>query len=285
MTKDKDHQMSIYVVPDVQVRPGDALDHLDWIAKDIVRRKPDVLVQIGDWWDLPSLSSHDLPGSLQKENKRLRADIDSGMAAMERLMEPINKEQARIARRRIKKWPLRKVFTTGNHENRADRIADADPTLQGVVGSGLCNVEFFGFERFEFLEPVKIEGVHFAHYWQNGLSSRPIGGTIDNRLNKICGSFVCGHEQGLKYGNRPLPTGKTLHGIVAGSCYLGVEDYRGPQARNEWRGTVVLHDVRDGEFAPMFLDLQYLSREYAGKDLLQYVKEKYPTRDWRHLER
>jgi hypothetical protein len=276
---------SIYVLPDVQVRPGDAVDHLDWIAKDIVRRKPSVLVCIGDFWDLPSLNGHVPPGSHQRENQRLRADIDAGMAAMERLMEPIRREQARIARRHIKRWPLRLVFTEGNHEQRADRLAENDPTLQGVVGAGLCNVEFFGFERFKFLEPVEINGVHFAHYWQSPHSSRPIGGTIDNRLNKLCVSFVCGHEQGLKYGNRPLPTGKTIHGIVAGSSYLGTEGYRGPQARNEWRGTVVLHDVRDGDFAPMFLDLPYLSRTYAGCELLDFVKLNYPDRDWTHLER
>jgi hypothetical protein len=278
-------QTDIYVLPDVQVRPGDALDHLDWIAKDIVRRKPTVFVCMGDFWDLPSLSTHDLPGSAGKENARLRADVDAGMAAMERLMEPIKREQARISRRRIKRWPLRLVFTEGNHENRADRFADRDPTLTGVVGAGLCNVEFFGFERFKFLEPVEINGVYFAHYWQSSHSARPIGGTIDNRLNKLCASFVCAHEQGLKYGNRPLPTGRTIHGIVAGSCYLGTEDYRGPQARNEWRGTVVMHDVQHGEFAPMFLDLPYLCREYAKQDLMPYMRTKYPERDWSHLER
>lgn len=273
----------IYVLPDVQVRPGDVVDHLDWIAKDIVRRKPSVLVCIGDFWDLPSLSTHDLPGSAKKENARFKADLDAGHAAMERLMAPIRAEQQRIARRHIKRWPLRQIFTEGNHENRADRIASADPVLTGVVGAQLCNVEQFGFERYKFLAPVEVEGVHFSHYWQSPHSARPIGGTIDNRLNKLCVSFVTGHEQGLKYGNRPLPMGKTLHGIVAGSCYLGVEDYRGPQARNEWRGTVVLHDVRHGEFAPMFLDLRYLCRTYTGEELPAYMAKRYSDRDWSHL--
>jgi len=273
-----------YILPDTQVRPGDITDHLDWIAQDIVRRKPDVLVCLGDWWDLPSLSSHDAPGSAKKENARFRADLDAGHAAMARLMEPIEKELSRIQRRKIKRWPLRQVFITGNHENRADRIAANDPVLTGVVGSQLCRVEEFGFERHEFLAPVAIDGVHYSHYWQSSHSARPIGGTIDNRLNKLCASFVCGHEQGLKYGNRPLPMGKTVHGIVAGSCYLGVEDYRGPQARNEWRGTAVLHDVREGDFEPMFLTLRYLCKEYAGEDLHSYMTSRYPDRDWAHLQ-
>ncbi len=273
----------IYVIPDTQVRPGDITDHLDWIAQDIVRRRPDYLVVMGDWWDLPSLSSHDAPGSAKKEGARFKEDLDAGRAAMQQLVGPIDKELERIKRRRITKWNLKRHFLEGNHENRADRIAAADPVLTGVVGAQLCDVESFGFERHKFLEPIVIEGVHFSHYWQSSHSARPIGGTIDNRLNKLCASFVCGHEQGLKYGNRPLPMGRTIHGIVAGSSYLGTESYRGPQARNEWRGVAVLHDVRDGDFEPMFLTLRYLCREYAGEELVPYLTQRYGDQDWSHL--
>lgn len=273
-----------YIIPDCQIRPGDPTDHLDWIASDIVRRKPDVLVCIGDFFDLPSLSSHAAPGSLEKENARLNADIDAGMQAMERLMQPIHAERVRLARRKQRAWNPRLVFTEGNHEFRADRVASADPRLLGVVGTHLCHVERFGFERHPFKQPVEVDGVWYVHYWQAAHSDRPIGGTIDNRLNKLGFSFVCGHEQGKRYGSRPLPNGKTIHGIVAGSCYLGTEAYRGPQAANEWRGTVVLHDVRNGgDFEPMFLTLRYLCREYAGQELQDYMAKRYPHRDWSHL--
>ena len=45
---------------------------------------------------------------------------------------------------------------------------------------------------------------------------------------------------------------------------------------------VVLHDVRDGDFEPMFLTLRYLSREYAGEELQSYMKARYEG-DWSHL--
>lgn len=272
-----------YIIPDCQIRPGDVTDHLEWIGKDIVRRKPDVLVCIGDFWDLPSLSTHSAPGGLEKENKRLLDDIQAGWDAMQRLMRPILAELERIKRRHLKRWNLRLVFTEGNHEYRAARVAINDARYAGVIGTHLCDVESFGFERFKFKEPVCIDGVWYAHYWQAAHSDRPIGGTIDNRLNKLGFTFVQGHEQGYRYANRPLPTGKTLHGIVAGSCYLGTEDYRGPQARNEKRGVVVLHDVRDGDFDEMFVSLRWLCGEYAGEDLLGYMQSRYPGRDWRHL--
>lgn len=273
----------IYVIPDMQIRPGDVTDHLDWIAMDIVRRQPDWLIIMGDWWDLPSLNTHEAPGSAAKENARFIEDLDAGRDALARLIGPVDKDIARRQRKHRTRWNLRKKFLEGNHEVRADRLAAADPRLTGVVGTALCDVERFGFERHKFLEPINVEGVVFSHYWQNALSSRPIGGTMDNRLNKICTSFVCGHEQGLRYGNRPLPTGRTIYGVVCGSAYLGTEDYRGPQARTEWRGTVVLHDVRDGEFEPMFLTLRYLCRKYTGEDLVEYMVKRYPDQDWTHL--
>lgn len=248
----------------------------------MVRRKPDYLIVLGDWWDFPSLSSHDEKGSAKKENARVVEDLAAGTAALKRLMDPIRSEVDRLIKNHEKRWFPQYIFLEGNHENRANRYAEHEPVLTGVVGSQLCPVEAYGFKRYRFLEPVNVGGVVFAHYWQNSKSSRPVGGTIDNRLNKICNSFVCGHEQGLLYGNRPLPMGRTIHGIVAGSCYLGVEDYRGPQARNEWRGVVVLHDVRDGDFEPMFLTLRYLCREYAGEELVSYMRKRHEG-EWDHL--
>jgi len=273
-----------YVIPDCQIRPGDITDHLEWIAKDIVHRKPDVIVCIGDFWDLPSLSSYSPAGGLEKEGARELADIQTGTEAMDRLVAPIHLERQRLARRKQRRWNPRMIFTEGNHEARANRFASDDARLVGLVGTHLLPVEHYGWERFKFEQPVEVDGVWYCHYWKTAHSPRPIGGTIDNRLNKLGFSFVQGHEQGKRYGDRPLANGRTIHGIVAGSCYLGVEGYRGPQGANEWRGTVVLHDVRDGDFEPMFLTLRWLCRKHTGEELPDYLRKRYPGRDWSHLE-
>lgn len=273
-----------YVVPDCQVRPGDRTDFLDWVAADIVRRKPDVLVCIGDFWDCASLSSYSAAGGLEKENARLSDDIEAGMEAMKRLMTPVHAEINRLKVNKKKQWNPRFIFTEGNHCYRLNRFASNDARFEGVISTKLCDVESFGWERYAFEQPVEVDGVWYCHYWKTAHSPRPIGGTIDNRLNKLGFSFVAGHEQGKKYGSRSLPNGKTIHGVVAGSCYLGTEDYRGPQSANEWRGTVVLHDVRDGDFEPMFLTLRYLCREYTGEDLYEYMTKRYPDEQWEHLK-
>jgi hypothetical protein len=273
-----------YVIPDVQARPGDAFDHLDWIAQDIVRRKPDVIVCIGDFWDLPSLSSYSPAGGLEKEGARVLADIQAGTEAMQRLMAPITFEIQRMKRRHLKRWNPRLIFTLGNHEHRANRFASTDARLIGLVGDHLLPIEHWGWERIAFEQPIEVDGVWYCHYWKTAHSPRPIGGSIDNRLNKLGFSFVQGHEQGKRYGDRMLANGKTIHGLVAGSCYLGTEAYRGPQGANEWRGVVVLHDVRDGDFEPMFLTLRWLCREYTGQELPDYMAQHHPGRDWSHLK-
>ena len=45
------------IIPDCQVRPGDDLSFLNWIGQYIIDKKPDVIVHLGDFADMPSLSS------------------------------------------------------------------------------------------------------------------------------------------------------------------------------------------------------------------------------------
>ena len=58
------------MIPDTQVKPGVNTDHLEWAGHYAVKMKPDVIVHIGDHWDMPSLSSYDKKGSRQMEGKR-----------------------------------------------------------------------------------------------------------------------------------------------------------------------------------------------------------------------
>ena len=271
-----------YIIPDAQIRPGDATDHLDWIAKDVIKRKPGVIVIMGDWWDCPSLSTHNAPGSKTKEGARYLRDLEAGLTALDRLMAPIN---AAIAESNPAYWNPKKIYIEGNHEYRLARFIENNPGLEGVLDLSDFAVEKYGFKRFPFLTPVCVDGVWYAHYWQNPNSSYPIGGSMDNRLNKIGRTFVQGHQQGFMYLGRSLPTGETIHGLVAGSCYLGAEDYRGAQGKNEWRGVVVLHDVLQGDYDIMPLSLRYLCREATGQPLDVYLRKRYPKRDWSHLAR
>jgi len=52
--------MRIVVIPDTQVKPGIDYTYLSFIGKYLVDKKPDIVVHLGDHWDMPSLSSYDI---------------------------------------------------------------------------------------------------------------------------------------------------------------------------------------------------------------------------------
>lgn len=220
---------------------------------------PDELIVIGDWWDMPSLSSYN--SVKEAEGKRIKDDVDVGNDAFVILTEPMEREQERRLRRKIKQWNPGKRYFRGNHEQRIERALGANPTLEGIVSYDMLDTH--DFEVHDFLEIKEIDGIAYSHYFANSHSGRPIGGSIDNRLNKIGKSFVQGHEQGLLYGIRQFPGALTRHGLVAGSFYLHDERYRGAQGNGEWRGIVVLNEVTCGKYDVMPLSMDYLRRKYG----------------------
>jgi hypothetical protein len=249
------------IIPDTQVRPGVATDHIDWAAQAILDYLPDTVCVLGDWWDFPSLNSHSEKGSVELENTRYQDDLDAGNEAFERLCKPMEAEQERRRRNHRPRWEPRKVFLGGNHEDRADRVARNDPKWQGVIGSQNCQTR--DFERFPFLEIAQIDGIAYSHFFQSTHSHRAIGGSIQSMLSRIGRSFVMGHVQGFAYGAVPYPGNLRRHGLVAGSFYQHCEGYRGPQGRDEWRGIVVLNEVSEGDFCIMPLTLAYLQKKYG----------------------
>lgn len=250
------------IIPDTQVRPGVDTSHIDWAAQAIVHYKPDVVIHLGDHWDFPSLNRHEEKGSVYFEGVRYADDVEAGNYALRRLVAPMNEEVERLKRNKKKQWNPRLVYLKGNHDIRPDRVAQADSKLIGTLDSS--KLDYQNFEVHDYLEVVVIDGIHYSHFFSNINSSRAIGGSIDNRLNKIGESFVQGHEQGFMYGNRTFPTGKVKHGIVAGSFYLHDEPYKGPQGNGHWRGIVVLNEVEDGNYNVMPIGINYLRKKYGN---------------------
>lgn len=269
------------VIPDTQVRPGVPLDHLDWIGKYIAEKTPDVVVHLGDHWDFHSLNGHEEPGSAPLEGARYADDLYVGNEAFKRICLPMEAEIDRRKRNKDKRWNPRKVFLFGNHEARADRVAKNNPRFLGTIGSDQCDVR--DWERHPFQEQVCIDGVYYSHFFSNTGTGKPVGGEVPNRLAKINATFIQGHEQGKRSGERVTSIGTTLRGLVVGSCYLHREEYRGPHQRH-WRGILVLNEVRNGEFDLTEVSLGYLCRKYQGMELHEFCNLHYPNGDWLHLK-
>ena len=242
----------ILVIADTQCKPSEDLSYMSWIGKYINDKKPDIIVHIGDHYDMPSLSSYD-KGKKSFEGRRVKADIDAGNLGMELLVNEFKSED----------YNPRMVFCTGNHDQRLDRLANDMPELDGFIGTGLLPLKEMGWEVYDFLEPVEICGIFFVHYLANPFTGKPYSGTAMNQLKTIGKSFVVGHKQCLDIAIRPVIDGSQQIGIINGAAYPFDEDYKGHQGNNHFRGITMLHEARNGFALPMFVSMDYLNERYG----------------------
>jgi hypothetical protein len=200
------------VIPDTQVKPGVRTDHLEWIGRFIAEKQPSAVIHLGDHYDMPSLSSYDR-GKGSAEGRRVRADIDAGNRALERLSAPFSN---------IRGYSPRLEILRGNHEQRIERYVNDHPELEGAVGYHNFNDVALGWTPRPFLAPVTINGITYCHYFPrsgNGTIGQTKRGAPSARQQVLREMRTCiaGHQQGLD--THIHHTGdRTIRGIIAGSC-------------------------------------------------------------------
>lgn len=249
------------VLPDCQVRPGDDLSFLERIGRYIVDLRPDTIIQIGDFADMPSLSSYDV-GKKTFEGRRYKADIEAANTAMETLLRPIEEFNQRARKNKERLYKPTKHLTLGNHEERILRAVNNDPKLDGTIGLADLKYTDHGWIVHDFLQPIILDGVAYCHYFVTGVAGRPAV-SANAQLQKTHMSCIAGHQQGLQIATGHKADGSRLTSIIAGSCYEHDEDYLGPQANNHWRGLLVLHEVNNGSFDLMPVSLNFINKRYG----------------------
>lgn len=249
------------IIPDCQIKDGDDTEFLSWIGQYILDQKPDVIINLGDFADMESLSSYDV-GKKSFEGKRYIKDISAAHQAMDKLLQPLREFNAKAKKNKEKQYKPRKVLTLGNHEERIARAVNNDPKLEGLIKYE--DLPYQDWEVHPFLKPVFIDGIAYCHYFPTGVMGRPAT-TASAMVSKLHMSCIAGHQQGkqVAYGKRP--DGSTITCIIAGSCYEHDEHYLDHQTNKHWRGVIVLHEVQDGCFDEMFVSLSYLKKRYGTK--------------------
>lgn len=251
------------IVPDTQVKPGVNTDHLEHIGKYIIDHKPEVIVHIGDHFDMPSLSSYD-KGKRSFEGRRYKEDIKAGIAGMERLLAPIRAYNAHAAKMHTPRYKPEMHFCLGNHEQRIERATQDSPELEGMLSYDDFKLKSFGWTVHPFLKIFTVDGVNYVHYVQSPASPRAIG-TAKAIANATHRSTITGHQQTLDFYYLPsrIENEPPIQCIIAGACYTHKEEYRGEQGQEHFRGIVRLSGVSRGDFSPMFIPLSYLKERYS----------------------
>lgn len=249
------------VIPDSHAHPDFPNDRFTWLGKLIVDIKPDVVIDIGDMADMASLCSYD-KGNLSSEGRRYVDDINIYRDANNRILTEIKDYNKKSKK---KAYKPRMVKLRGNHEHRIIRAADKDPAMFGKISLHDLQDEKMGWEVYDFLVPVVIDGITYCHYFVSGVMGKPIGGIAPARmlLNKGSISATQGHSHLFDYSEATRFDGQRIQGLVCG-CYIDYHaDYAG-QANKMWRsGVVIKRHVKNGTYDMEFISIDRIRGMYG----------------------
>lgn len=228
------------VIPDCHAKHGVDLSFFAALGRMERDIQPTRLIQLGDWYDLPSMFDGRGQTAIERNKTRLKDDLDAGRAALDLYMEGTG--GARTERH----------FCVGNHDARVFRIGEREPWMEGLFDPSSAHEEA-GWVIHDFLKPARLDGVRYQHYLCREGTDKAISGKNHARalLERVkhAESVVVGHSHRYDHRIETLTTGRRVHGVVAGCAFLHEEDYAGEDDNAGWhRGVLVLHDVRDGDF-------------------------------------
>lgn len=245
--------VDILVVPDAHCKPGVSNERFEWLGKYVAHKKPDIVVCLGDFADMPSLCTYDR-GKIDFEGRRYKNDLAATRDALHLLQKGMGK------------YNPRKIMLLGNHEHRINKALALQPELDGIISTDDLKYQDWGWEVFDFKYPVEINGVTFCHYMPSGVMGYPISG--ENAASKLIAknhtSCVVGHSHLMDYAERTDPFGKRILGLSAGCFFEHDEAYAGPANQMYWRGVQMLRRVKDGEYDLELISMKQL-KEGAKK--------------------
>jgi hypothetical protein len=218
---------------------------MEWAANFANEKKPDVIIHIGDHWDMPSLSTYD-KGKTAFEGRRYIKDIEAGRKAMERFVCNL-------------KYKPRLVFCTGNHEMRIQRVVDLNAEYQGKFDLEDMGLRDYGWEVVPFLKPIEISGVKYCHYFTSGTLGRPVSSAAV-LLRETQQSATMGHVQ---HSDLAMHKKTQQRALFCGTFYSHQEEYLGHQGNDQRRQIIMKHEVQDGRYDLMEVSLNFLSKAYS----------------------
>lgn len=212
------------------------------------------VIQNGDLFDLHSLSSYDV-GKAAAWNSTYAKDLAAVKTALEVLKANVSKEVWDYCT-----WH----WTKGNHEYREDRYMQDNPSLQGTLNGPRQILEELGFNCYDFLEVLSLDGVAYVHYLQNTGNASAVGGVNHARSLVLKGyaSITVGHSHKLDLYDTKDVHGRPIRTLVSGCFFDHHESYAGRSNETWWRGFHICRNVKNGNYDLESRSLESLRRKY-----------------------
>lgn len=239
------------IIPDAHAHPDYNNKRFDLLAKLILDIRPDIVVDIGDFFDMASLCTYD-KGKKGFERRRYIDDINVGLDAQDRIISPL---------RHLKRKQPKFIRCLGNHENRINRVLETETILEGTISTNDLQSKEYNWEETPFLKPVCVDGINYSHYFVSGVMGRPIS-SARQLLIKQRVSCTMGHNHGFDYEQASNIENRRTHALMCGVFVDYKPDYS--FATNHlWRsGCVIKHNVSDGDYDLEWVSMERLYKEY-----------------------
>lgn len=249
------------IIPDAHAHPQHNNNRAIWLGKLINDIKPDVVINIGDTADMPSLSSYD-KGTKGFIGRNYKEDINAAVDFEDKVWSTVRKAKKKLPRR---------IKLHGNHEQRIGRAINASPELEGAISyNDLQESNFYDtICQYNGNTPavIDVDGVHYAHYFISGVMGRAISGEHPaySLITKEFVSCTQGHIHTMDYAVRTTVDGRKINGCVCGVFQDYDSDWAGESNKLWWRGVVVKRNVDKGDYDPQFISLDAIKKEYGKR--------------------
>lgn len=244
----------LLILPDAHAHPNYDNERFSLLGRFIRSHKPDAIVCLGDFADMPSLCSYDR-GTRGFEGRRYKRDVAVTKDALSRLRSPAFDA-------------ARKVMLLGNHEQRIGKATNSHSELDGTIAIADLGYEKAGFRVVPYEVPEDICGFQMCHHFATGVSGRPISGTsvAASLIRLLMTSAVVGHNHVFDHAERTRPDGTKVVGLSAG-CFCHprmIEGWNKSTAHMYWNGVILLTGARNGYYRSMHcLTQEWMTGEYG----------------------
>ena len=247
------------VIPDPHAHYRHNNDRAIWLGNLIRDIRPDVVVNMGDTADMPSLSGYDR-GKRSFQGRTYAADIAAHGDFQERLWGTVRAGKKKLPRR---------ITLIGNHEQRIDRAINIQPELAGTVDyKDLCLDKWYDDVVHYVADTpgvINVDGIHYAHYFISGVMGRAIGGEHPAHALLTHKHVSCtqAHSHILDRCIRTRADGRKILGLVVGVYQDYWADWAGEANRLWTPGVMICRDVEDGHYNDQWIGIEALRREYG----------------------
>lgn len=256
----------ILVIGDAHIGEDDDLSRFNLLGDLILDQRPTHIVIIGDFLTLNCLSAWDMDKRKTMEGRRYKAEIDSGMDALTRMLAPIDLYNVDRREQKKRQYDPELYYIMGNHEDRLTRYLEQDPTFDGFVSveKDLKLVDW-GFKVVPYRAWCEINGVWFTHIPHNEV--KPVTGRyhIHQAATTTINSIVYGHTHKLELLNKHAQGMEHLQQVLCCGCFFDKhEPYVDGRVTHYWKGVVLLSNYKPGRFDVETWSLGRMRRTYGA---------------------